>query len=169
MKRSLTAPIVGLGLGATALGGAAVYGAGARCHEGRVVDSLAQCTSIVGASGAAACATAFGAFSPGAEQLSLSGSAPTAQRAVFLTTRPDAQPTAQAVTRAPGDARWRDSLGQVVSPFRNSCSRSSSSSSSSRTYWSGYGGGSGVNSGYSSTSVSRGGFGSSGSSFSSGG
>jgi hypothetical protein len=169
MKRSLKAPLVGLGLGATALGGAALYAGGTRCVEGRVVDSLAQCSVLAGgASNAAVCATAFSAFSPANEQVSLTGSAPpVAQRAVFLTTNPNAQPTAQPVTRAAGDTRWRNQLGETMTPFRNSCSRSSSSSSSSRSHWSSSG--SGVNSGYSSTSVSRGGFGSSGVSFSSGG
>ncbi len=181
MKRSLTAPIVGLGLGATALGGAAYVGGGTRCVEGRVIQSLAQCQSIVGAASANVCATAFGAFSPGAEQVSLTGAAPpVVDRAVFLTTRPDGQPTAQSITRSAGDPKWRTQLGEVMNPFRNSCTRtrssssyggSGSSSSSTRSSWSSWNSGSGVNSGssYSHSTVSRGGFGSSGSSFSSGG
>ena len=168
MKRSLTAPLVGLGLGASALGGAAYVGGGTHCTEGRVVESLAQCQSIVGLTNAPVCAQAFGAFSPAAEQVSLTGAAPPAiaDRAVFLTTRPNGAPTAAAVTRAAGDPKWRNSAGAVVDPFRNSCSRSRSTgaSSSTRSGWSSWSSGSGVNSG--PTTVARSGFGSSGRSFS---
>jgi hypothetical protein len=170
MKRALKAPLIGLGLGATALGGATYVGGSTRCSEGRVVESLAQCQSIVGAASANVCASAFSAFSPGAEQVSLTGAPPPAiaDRAVFLTTQPNGAPTAQAVTRAAGDQKWRGTNGSPMEAFRNGCSRSSgSSTSSSRSSWSSYGGSGVNNSGASSgtsavSAVSRGGFGSSG-------
>ena len=166
MKRSLTAPLVGLGLGATALGGATYVGSSTRCNEGRVVESLAQCQSIVGAANAHQCSAAFAAFSPGAEQVSLTD-APRAiiDRAVFVTT--GGTTSAQPVTRALGDFKWRDATGLAREPYRTSCSRSSSSSSShsgssSRSSWSS----SNSSSDSATHAVQRSGFGSTGRSFS---
>lgn len=156
MKRSLTAPLVGFGIGATALGGAAYVGSSARCEEGRVVETLAQCQSLVGFDSANICQAAF-AVTPDRERLDV------VDRAVFLRTGSGA-PAAEQVTRSAGDQKWSGPGGIVVVPYRRNCasSRSSShfhSSSSSRSIWSGWGSGSG---GGSATHLtSRGGFGSS--------
>lgn len=155
MKRSITAPLVGLGIGATALGGATYVGSSTRCDEGRVVDTLAQCQSLVGLDSAGICNSAF-AVTPGRERLDV------VQRAVFLRTGSGA-PSAEQITRSAGDQRWLGPGGLAMDPYRRNCSSSrsgssTSSGSSSRSGWSG--------SSSSSSSVahltSRGGFGSSG-------
>ena len=66
MKRSLTAPLVGLGLGASALGGAAYVGGGTHCTEGRVVRNTARSAMAGGAAPVRLTCSAAGEKAPNA-------------------------------------------------------------------------------------------------------
>lgn len=161
-KRSLKAPLIGLGAGAAVLGGLAWYGSDAVCTEGKVAENLQQCRALVGWQYTNLCDTAF-STSAASEQLGV------IDRGAFIIRRDNQTPAAEAVLRRNGDPKWRKSFSNdVAEPFRQSCS---SARSSSGTTSSGGGGRStsALLPAAGAHAVARGGFGSTGHGFFGGG
>lgn len=162
-KRSLKAPLIGLGAGAALLGSFAWMSSGTVCTEGRIVENPAQCNNLVGWQYGRLCEAAF-SVSPATEQIGI------IDRAAFVTKRENAEPGVESVIRRAGDPKWRKAFSNdVAEPFRQNCTSSRSSSSSSGS--GGHGGsGSSSSGGDSGThAVARGGFGGTGLGFFSGG
>ncbi|MGL4496065.1 MAG: hypothetical protein ACRCYS_05645 [Beijerinckiaceae bacterium] len=160
-KRSIKPPLIGIGVGAAVLGAAGAYGLTMRgnCSEGRVIESLAQCKSVVGFQHHALCEQAFTRVQP-----SRSG---VADSAVFVTTaRGNDVPQVAPLIRNAGEVKWRMTSSQaLVEPYRNNCSSSrsgsgSSGGSSARSWGGGDSGGSSTTTGTDGAhGASRGGFG----------
>ena len=156
-KRSISPPLIGLGVGAVLLGGFAWYGSRTTCTEGRVVENVAQCRSLVGFQYASLCDAAF-AMNPATERLGV-----VVERAAFVTTRKDAQPGVENVVRDAGNPKWRSAFSnQIMEPYRQNCSSSRSGSGSGG---SGSSASSSSGDGSGTHAVARGGFGGTGMGF----
>lgn len=163
-KRSLKAPLIGLGAGAAILGGFAWYGSGTTCTEGKVAENLQQCRALVGWQYANLCDNAF-STNPESEQLGV------IDRGAFIIRRDNQTPAVEGVLRRSGDPKWRKSFSNdVAEPFRESCSSARSSSGHSSS--GGSGGGRSTSAllpAAAAHAVARGGFGSTGHGFFGGG